>query len=522
MCGALHELQSCSLTSGRSGGVLHVSWTCSQPCGARGAAVHSSGAMRSDTLAATNLKLIGWCLLYKDHDPFSFHSSIPFKSELKKWSAPREGSGQLKINQLKINSDGKQVNVASSVQSAILYDCDAEALSNSIRPSQSYSPTIKWRCFPRLVQFHGFRSVEVLLDIPPKCPKNCPAAKGDSVQISLSRRVSFFMMKSRLCPSQDQSSPVQSSQGVPWVPVIFKDSFSAGGWTIWYVRDPPILGLCRGELVFLQTSDPKDCGLSCGDPKDCGPRSVESSFFWPLWVRNPRDSVAPIYGVTSSDIKVVDIKAMLYHWFPLLEARSWQEAKSNLVTVALGKDDRIAWCWTLGPPAGTVRSNTTLGRGRGVKFVTLTGSSLTRHVALPDLGVGLDGQSCSCLIVGWPVWMNEMRRGRGLYIGDTSQSASGWWQPVCRSAWLRTHARRHLVLHMAGCMSRTHAGRHHSSQMSGCMTGAHARRHTSSHMSISILRFHASRHLVLGDPPRASTCQAACAASMHGDTSSFS
>ncbi|KAF3556704.1 hypothetical protein F2Q69_00013467 [Brassica cretica] len=36
--------------------------------------------------------------------------------------------------------------------------------------------------------------------------------------------------------------------------------------------------------------------------------------------------------------------------FPLLEARLWQEAKSNLVTVALGKDDRIAWCWTLGPP----------------------------------------------------------------------------------------------------------------------------------------------------------------------------
>ncbi|WZY99965.1 hypothetical protein YC2023_072294 [Brassica napus] len=36
--------------------------------------------------------------------------------------------------------------------------------------------------------------------------------------------------------------------------------------------------------------------------------------------------------------------------FPLLEARSWQEAKSNLVTVTLGKDDRIAWCWTLGPP----------------------------------------------------------------------------------------------------------------------------------------------------------------------------
>ncbi|KAF2570336.1 hypothetical protein F2Q70_00002379 [Brassica cretica] len=59
---------------------------------------------------------------------------------------------------------------ASSIKSAILYDCEAEALSNSIRPSLSYSPTIKWRCCPRLVQFHGFRSVEVLLDTPPGSP----------------------------------------------------------------------------------------------------------------------------------------------------------------------------------------------------------------------------------------------------------------------------------------------------------------------------------------------------------------
>ncbi|CDY58921.1 BnaCnng33950D [Brassica napus] len=51
--------QSCSLTSGRSGGVLHVSRTCNQPCGAQGAAAHASGAMRSDTRAATNLNLIG-------------------------------------------------------------------------------------------------------------------------------------------------------------------------------------------------------------------------------------------------------------------------------------------------------------------------------------------------------------------------------------------------------------------------------------------------------------------------------
>ncbi|KAF2597393.1 hypothetical protein F2Q68_00007405 [Brassica cretica] len=53
------------------------------------------------------------------------------------------------------------------------------------------------------------------------------------------------------------------------------------------------------------------------------------------------------------------------------------------------------------------------GDRRGVKFVTLTGSSLARHVALPDHGVGLDGQSCSCLIVGWPVGLSSPTLGVG-------------------------------------------------------------------------------------------------------------
>ncbi|KAG5373691.1 hypothetical protein IGI04_042989, partial [Brassica rapa subsp. trilocularis] len=466
MCGALHELQSCSLTSGRSGGVLHVSWTCSQPCGARGAAVHASGAMRSDTRAATNLKLIGWCLLYKDHDPFSFHSSIPFKSKLKKWvrerersrkrnfstdfkSAPREGSGQLKINQLKINSDGKQVNVASSVQSAILYDCDAEALSNSIRPSQSYSPTIKWRCCPRLVQFHGFRSVEVLLDTLPKCPKNCPAAKGDSVQISLSRRVSFFMMKPRLCPSQDQSSPVKGSLGFWPSPLRSTSCFSprtlfplleARSWqeaksnlvtlssedrystekassvqsAILYDCDaealsnsirpsqsysPTIKWRCCPRLVqfhgFRSVEVLLDTPPKC--PKNC-PAAKEDSVQISLsrrvsfFMMKPRlcpsqDQSSPVqsrrplgFGQVLSDqpaasrLEHCELVPVIFKdsfsaggwtiWvtvlilshksglgtglglvFPLLEARLWQEAKSNLVTVALGKDDRIAWCW---------------------------------------------------------------------------------------------------------------------------------------------------------------------------------
>ncbi|WZZ00038.1 hypothetical protein YC2023_072366 [Brassica napus] len=259
---------------------------------------------------------------------------------------------------------------------------------------------IKWRCCPRLVQFHGFRSVEVLLDTPPKCPKNCPAAKGDSVQISLSRRVSFFMMKPRLCPSQDQSSPVQSRR-----PLGFGQVFS---------DQPAASRLEHCELVCLNSTWNLGFPLSLKivSQREAGLSGVEclvriwnfivtlgvisvSSASYPAGSRKPLIRWIGKTQTNGSDVKskVVDIKAMR---FPLLEARSWQEAKSNLVTVALGKDDRIAWCWTLGPPAGP---------SRGVKFVTLTRSSLARHVALPDHGVGLDGQSCSCLIVGWP-WVD--------------------------------------------------------------------------------------------------------------------
>ncbi|KAF2553667.1 hypothetical protein F2Q68_00033607 [Brassica cretica] len=103
---------------------------------------------------------------------------------------------------------------ASSVQSMILYDCEVEALSKSIRPLHSVPFMIKWRCRPELVQFHGFRSVKVLLDIPPRRPKNCAKPKGGSVrvQISPSRPVSVYMVKQRFCPSRYQSSPVLSSR----------------------------------------------------------------------------------------------------------------------------------------------------------------------------------------------------------------------------------------------------------------------------------------------------------------------
>ena len=45
--------------------------------------------------------------------------------------------------------------------------------------------------------------------------------------------------------------------------------------------------------------------------------------------------------------------------------------------------------------------------------MTLAGSSLARQVALPDHGVGLDGQPCSCLIVGWPVGLSSPTFGVG-------------------------------------------------------------------------------------------------------------
>ncbi|KAF3593358.1 hypothetical protein DY000_02020582 [Brassica cretica] len=170
---------------------------------------------------------------------------------------------------------------------------------------------VKWRCCPELDQFHGFRSVEVLLETPPGSSKNCPEAKGGSVrvQISTSRPVSVFMIKPRLCPSRVQSSPVKLSLG-----------------------DPKDCGLSRG--------DPKDCGLSRGDPKDCGLRVVDIKAKWYHWLA---DHVLVL-------LLVDRLMILVQSKFPLLEAKPWQEAKSNLVTVALGKDDRIAWCWTLAPP----------------------------------------------------------------------------------------------------------------------------------------------------------------------------
>ncbi|KAF3551435.1 hypothetical protein DY000_02000187 [Brassica cretica] len=89
---------------------------------------------------------------------------------------------------MKISSDGNQVNVAIKKE--------REQQSVDLECSR-FSPRRPWRCCPELVQIHRFRSIEVLLDTPPRSPKNYPKAKGGSVQVEI--------------------SSVQSSQVVPWV-----------------------------------------------------------------------------------------------------------------------------------------------------------------------------------------------------------------------------------------------------------------------------------------------------------------
>ncbi|WZY99241.1 hypothetical protein YC2023_071570 [Brassica napus] len=311
----------------------------------------------------------------------------------------------------------------------ILYDCDAEALSNSIRPSQSYSPTIKWRCCPRLVQFHGFRPIEVLLDIPPGRPKNCPKDRGGSVrvQISPSRPISVFMIKPRVCPSRGQFSPVQSRRPLGFGQVLSDQPAASclehcelvclnSTWNLGFPlslkivsqREAELSGQLLACLRWISVSSTLYL-VGLRKPLIRWIENTQRDGAWPMaeWLHDgvltlSHKSVIAcegwwilkLCGIIGWPIMFLFDCWSIGQWFPLLEARSWQDAKSNLVTVALGKDDQMAWCWTLGPPAGT---GLELYQCRGVNLVTLTGSSLTRHVALPDHGVGLDGQSCSCL-----------------------------------------------------------------------------------------------------------------------------
>ncbi|KAL0706531.1 hypothetical protein Bca4012_072957 [Brassica carinata] len=184
---------------------------------------------------------------------------------------------------------------------------------------------IKWRCCPELVQFYGFISVEVLLDTPPGSPKNCLEAKGGSVRvkISLSRPVSFFMVKPRISPSRDQSSPLHSSRPLGFGQVL---------------SDQPATS--RLEHLTRRTVG---CRAVTRRTVGRGRLKVPSFGLCGWWILK-------LCGIIGWPIMFLFDCWSTGSWFPLLEVRLWQEAKSNLVTVALGKDDWIAWCWTLGPP----------------------------------------------------------------------------------------------------------------------------------------------------------------------------
>ncbi|KAF2599265.1 hypothetical protein F2Q68_00011617 [Brassica cretica] len=186
-------------------------------------------------------------------------------------ATPKEGSVQLKINQMKIRSDGNEVNMARERERKKVVDVEYD---------HSVPLMIKWRCCTRLVQFHGFRSVEVLLDAPPVSPKNCPEAREGSVRvkISLSRPVSFFMVKPRLCPRQDQSRPVQSSHPLG-LGQVFSDQPAAYRQRTLGFKENPYSpdrehSERRGQGLWLSGymdgvvtgSDPTVLGLSRGDP----------------------------------------------------------------------------------------------------------------------------------------------------------------------------------------------------------------------------------------------------------------
>ncbi|WZZ03199.1 hypothetical protein YC2023_089120 [Brassica napus] len=228
-----------------------------------------------------------------------------------------EGSGQLKINQLKINSDGKQVNVVREREKESVAEFRRSILHQEAKLCAVQD------------QFSSMVSVQSRLwfDTLFKFQKNCSEAKEGAVQVEFSPD----QYQGRFCTSQDQSSPVKSRR-----PLGFGHVLS---------DQPAASRLEHCELVCLNSTWNLGFPLSLKivSQREAGLSGVECLVrIWNFSLRlGSRLSLCCVSGADSSDIKVVDIKAMR---FPLLEARSWQEAKSNLVTVALGKDDRIASC----------------------------------------------------------------------------------------------------------------------------------------------------------------------------------
>ncbi|KAF3535292.1 hypothetical protein F2Q69_00021977 [Brassica cretica] len=336
------------LTSGRIGGVLHVSWTCSQPCGARGVTAHASGAMRSDTRTATNLKLIG--------------------------CSPREGSVQLKFNQMKISSDGNQVNVAR--------EKEREKQSGRLRvPSRqlsSFDDQVEVMSRVSSVPRFQISRTEVLSK-----SRSVQSSPVETFILGFGQVLSDQPAASRLEHwifghiGRSPSCDVGITGPMPYRQVAFCIHESLSGVGVPH-------GVLGGIWVNFELKR-SVLATSLERPRWSDPeKSLAISSRWkpktnperPIRATTPGRSRSPErLGQSDTPRSLAFLSRYDNTMEPERPTEVAPEARSDL-------SERRAEVLTLSPKSGL---------GRGVNFVTLTGSSLIRNVALPDHGVGLDG-----------------------------------------------------------------------------------------------------------------------------------
>ncbi|KAF3582725.1 hypothetical protein DY000_02030737 [Brassica cretica] len=171
---------------------------------------------------------------------------------------------------------------------------------------------IKWRCCPELVQFYGFISVEVLLDTQPGSPKNCPGAKG----------------------GRSPGCDVDTTGPMPYrLDYEYWDNCVECVLCRQQVRNPPMLGMFWGGLVFPRPRTQRVQGnpLFAGSGRLRRTGSCPMAEYYTTDIADREEE----HEVTRAQVLILSPKSGL---------------GTGLGLVALGKDDWIAWCWTLGPP----------------------------------------------------------------------------------------------------------------------------------------------------------------------------
>ncbi|KAG5407886.1 hypothetical protein IGI04_014005, partial [Brassica rapa subsp. trilocularis] len=248
-------------------------------------------------------------------------SSHPDLSKL----APREGYVQLKVNQMKISSDGKQVNMAREGERNKVVDLECSRFSPR-RPVPSnrrfYMIVTRKLCpndfvlsrvssYPRVLnsrsstRYSAGKSEELSRSwrrfCPDQCVEACQFLHGETEVMSKSRSI--------------QSSPVKASIGFSPSPLRLTSFLSAKNTVSRYLE----VGSWHeaGVLSDLVTGGFKETPYSL-DREDSDRRGHG------LWLMTRR--TVGCRAVTRMTVGRGRLK------------------------VALGKNDRIAGCWTLGPP----------------------------------------------------------------------------------------------------------------------------------------------------------------------------